>query len=343
MISAADGRLRSGPVELDITRRHVRFDGVPIALSGLPFRILEQLVRSGGRIVTRQELKQVLWPYAERIDTEHRLNTAIRGLREALGDGGSRRRLILTVRGHGYRWVGGERVTSRRPLVRLAAAAALALTFVSASLLRREGDPGDNNPTNVASARTLAWTYVNQGRPSAALPQIATLLQASDRSPEGQAEVGWLLLRSGTPTAALAACSGQAETSINLLSCRQTALGRLGLISDARAVGVRIMRMANAAPRSVQSVADAPAALGYSRFLRWRISTFVRPGRDWFQRAQLQAEAGLYSDALASLRRAAAVHDPLLAKIRSTTEFAPLEQSRDFRRISAAVFSAELS
>jgi hypothetical protein len=80
-----------------------------------------------------------------------------------------------------------------------------------------------------------------------------------------------------------------------------------------------------------------PRAAGYARFLRWRLGVFVRPGRDWFMRAQLQADAGLYTDALASLQRAAAVRDPLLVKLRSSAEFAPLRATAAYRRIAANV------
>src|SRR3954469_18829773 len=61
--------------------------GLTAPLTGLPCRILDRLLDARGAVVTRAELKALLWPGCERIDTERRLNTAMRALRQALGDG----------------------------------------------------------------------------------------------------------------------------------------------------------------------------------------------------------------------------------------------------------------
>jgi DNA-binding winged helix-turn-helix (wHTH) protein len=349
----------SGPVVIDVARRRVRHRGRLLPISGLPFHILEVLIRAEGEVVTRAELKRILWPYAERIDTERRLNTAVRALRRGLGDTAAQPQLILTLRSHGYRWIGAEQGTLRsRPALRSAAAAALVLLLpTSAAIMPIEKAPSSassahwraseiayraalrSNPADLGARRRLAWIYVNEGRPGAALPQIASLLQKGMHSSADRAELGWLLLRSNRPEAALATCGGDSVPNLNLMSCRQTALARLGLIDEARDVAVDLMRMAHADPVAVRSVASATSSLGYARFLRWRLSTFVRPGRDWFQRAQLQAEAGMYREALDSLRRAAASHDPLLAKIGSSIEFAPLRRTAEYRSIAAKVLS----
>ena len=99
--------LRSGPLVLDRRQRRLTRAGQAVPISGLPARILELLMAANGELVTRAELKQALWPYATRIDTERRLNTGVRALREALGDTAMTPRYVATVRGLGYRWVGG--------------------------------------------------------------------------------------------------------------------------------------------------------------------------------------------------------------------------------------------
>jgi len=318
-------------VRIDPSKRQAFRDGQPLSVSGLPFRILEILLESDGKLVTRAELKRMLWPYAERIDTERRLNTAVRALREALGDTAAKPGLIETVRKHGYRWLGAEQPRAGKPpFLQFAAAACLALIAAPVTL---HGGGKSARATDSSPDRKLAWTYVNEGRATAALPHIATLLQSAETD---KAETGWLLLRSGMPEAALASCGAAPDPTLNLLSCRQTALARLGLIADARAVSVELMRLAGADARLIGEVAKAPSAIGYRRFLRWRIDAFVRPNRDWFQRAQLQADAGMYDEALASLERAAATNDPLLVKIRSSAEFAPLHNSAVYRRIASA-------
>src|ERR1700755_2517951 len=96
--------LRSGAIAIDPARREARLDGRLLPLTGMPLRILEMLMLAEGRVVTRAQLKTSLWPNTARIDTERRLNTAVRALREAIGDTAGEPRLIMTVRGHGYRW-----------------------------------------------------------------------------------------------------------------------------------------------------------------------------------------------------------------------------------------------
>src|SRR5688572_23696422 len=95
--------LRSGPLALDRRQRQLARAGKEVPMSGLPLRILELLMAADGQLVTRAELKQALWPYAARIDTERRLNTGVRSLREALGDTAITPRYVATVRGLGYR------------------------------------------------------------------------------------------------------------------------------------------------------------------------------------------------------------------------------------------------
>src|SRR5215207_5241419 len=116
MTPEADCRpiLRSGPFVLDRRRRQLTRVGEDVPLRGLPLRILELLMAADGGVVTRTELKQLLWPYAERIDTERRLNTAIRALRKALGDAAAAPGHVATIRSHGYRWIGHEAPAVRR-------------------------------------------------------------------------------------------------------------------------------------------------------------------------------------------------------------------------------------
>src|SRR4051812_6847056 len=95
---------RTGTLSFDRIEQRITLDDRPLDLSPLLFRLVQHLADRPGRLVSRSELKRVLWPYAERIDTERRLNTAMRTLRSALGDDANAPRYIATVRGHGYRW-----------------------------------------------------------------------------------------------------------------------------------------------------------------------------------------------------------------------------------------------
>ena len=80
--------------------------GLSTPLTGLPCRILERLIATPGAVVTRAELKAAFWPGSQRIDTERRLNTAMRALRRALDACGGDGDWIETLRNVGYRWTG---------------------------------------------------------------------------------------------------------------------------------------------------------------------------------------------------------------------------------------------
>ena len=78
-------------------------DRVP--LQNLPFRILTLLLREPGRVVTREELRQQLWPADTFVDFERGISTAVSKLREALGDSATNPRFVETVGRRGYRFI----------------------------------------------------------------------------------------------------------------------------------------------------------------------------------------------------------------------------------------------
>jgi len=64
------------------------------------------LLERPGQIVTRDELKQTLWPADTFVDFDDGLNTAVKKIRELLGDSVERPRYIETIPRRGYRFVG---------------------------------------------------------------------------------------------------------------------------------------------------------------------------------------------------------------------------------------------
>ncbi len=105
----------------------------------------EELIRSEGETVSRAELERKLWPHAQRIHIQRRLNTAVRALREALGDNASEPRLVRTVRGCGYPWIGSECRTIRNvSALPMAAAAALALLTASPASFAPNSHPNSS-------------------------------------------------------------------------------------------------------------------------------------------------------------------------------------------------------
>ena len=76
-----------------------------IRLQEQPFQILELLLARPGELVTRDELRDRLWPNGTFVDFEHSLNAAVKRLRAALGDDAKAPRYIETLPRRGYRWI----------------------------------------------------------------------------------------------------------------------------------------------------------------------------------------------------------------------------------------------
>jgi len=77
-----------------------------IRLQEQPFQILGMLLERPGELVTRDELRDRLWPDGTFVDFEHSLNAAVKRLRAALGDDAKAPRYIETLPRRGYRWIG---------------------------------------------------------------------------------------------------------------------------------------------------------------------------------------------------------------------------------------------
>jgi cholera toxin transcriptional activator len=104
--------VRFGIFEADLVAGELRKSGVRIRLQEQPFQLLSFLVERQGDVVTRDELRQKLWPTDTFVDFDHSLNTAVNKLRQALGDSALSPRYIETVARRGYRFLARvERVT----------------------------------------------------------------------------------------------------------------------------------------------------------------------------------------------------------------------------------------
>ena len=76
------GRVRFGTFEVDPHSRELRKSGLKIKLHGQPFDLLTVLLERPGKVVTREELQQKLWPSETFVDFEHGLNKAMNKLRK---------------------------------------------------------------------------------------------------------------------------------------------------------------------------------------------------------------------------------------------------------------------
>jgi TolB-like protein len=96
---------RFGAFEFDAHSMELRRAGVPVKLREQSSRILVCLLENAGRLVTREELRQLLWPSDTFVDFDHSLNTAVMTLRDALGDKADKPLYIETLPRRGYRFV----------------------------------------------------------------------------------------------------------------------------------------------------------------------------------------------------------------------------------------------
>jgi len=106
MSTFASGRiLRFGPFEVDVRTGELRKHGLKIRLQEQPFEILIMLLERPGALITREEVRQKLWPADTFVDFDHGLNNAVNRLREALGDSAETPRFIETLPRKGYRFL----------------------------------------------------------------------------------------------------------------------------------------------------------------------------------------------------------------------------------------------
>lgn len=97
---------RFGPFEVNLRAGELRKHGLKIRLQDQPFQILAMLLAHPGEVVTREELRQKLWPADTTfVDFDHGLNNAINRLREALGDSADHPRYVETVPRRGHRFI----------------------------------------------------------------------------------------------------------------------------------------------------------------------------------------------------------------------------------------------
>ena len=180
--SPSADRVRFGVFELDRRSGELRKAGVRVSLQEQGLQVLALLLERPGDLVTRDELRQRLWPTGTFGDFDHGLNAVINRLRDTLGDSADSPRFIETLPRRGYRFVApiepdprassavgpeapvsvtqapGGRPSVRRPAGRIVAALAVGLLAVVAGALwqRRRPPAVEGPPPKVVSITRLA-------------------------------------------------------------------------------------------------------------------------------------------------------------------------------------------
>src|SRR5712692_11487112 len=98
-------RVRFGGFEVDLCSGELHKQGIKIKLHDQPFQVLAALLEHPGELVTREHLHQKLWPADTFVDFDVGLNSAIKRLRDALGDSAEDPRFVETLPRRGYRFI----------------------------------------------------------------------------------------------------------------------------------------------------------------------------------------------------------------------------------------------
>jgi len=174
---------RFGPFELSERDGELRKNGVRIKLQEQPFRVLVELLANAGTLVTREELQQKLWPADTFVDFDVGLNSAIRKIRQALGDDADHPRYIETAAKRGYRFLvpvtkttGDAAVNSESPATSSAAGVPVTPLEPETQIEVRHGGRWRNWPvamivaTVVALLAVFLWLKIRSAPPSGDQP-----------------------------------------------------------------------------------------------------------------------------------------------------------------------------
>lgn len=97
--------MRFGTFEADVRSGELYRSGRKVHLQEQPFQVLVYLLGRCGSVVTRDELREKIWPDHTFVDFDHAIRTAINKIREALDDNAENPRFVETVPRYGYRFI----------------------------------------------------------------------------------------------------------------------------------------------------------------------------------------------------------------------------------------------
>jgi len=97
--------VRFGPFHIDQQRQQVFRSGTRLRLQGKVYQVLIALLQKQGEVVTRDELKQALWPADTHVNYDANVNTTVNKLRQALGESTEKPLYIETIPRKGYSFI----------------------------------------------------------------------------------------------------------------------------------------------------------------------------------------------------------------------------------------------
>ncbi len=113
-----------GPFRFDLSTGELAKHGLKLPLEDQPAQVLRFLIQHADAVVSRDDLRNLLWPDGIHVDYEHGVDKSISKLRTVLGDDSVAPRFIATIRRRGYRFIGSVEIHTHVRSSRVAAAAA---------------------------------------------------------------------------------------------------------------------------------------------------------------------------------------------------------------------------
>jgi TolB-like protein/Flp pilus assembly protein TadD len=147
-------RMQFGTFVLDVDRYELTHAGKPVRMERIPMDLLILLVRENGRLVSREEIIERLWGKNLYFDSDNSINTAVRKIRNSLGDDAGNPQYVETVLGKGYRFKGHAVIASKIETVQVEAERSRAMLAVL-PFENLSGDPGQDYFSDGLSEETI--------------------------------------------------------------------------------------------------------------------------------------------------------------------------------------------
>ncbi len=152
-VDRTNAPIRFGVFEVDARTGELRKSGTRLRIQDQPFQLLLALLEHPGELVTREELRQRIWPAESFGDFDHAVNVAVAKLRAALGDSPDAPRYVETLHRRGYRFVYPLTASEeQQPVAAQSAASDLA------ALPQAQLPPDANSPAPAAKSLQASWS-----------------------------------------------------------------------------------------------------------------------------------------------------------------------------------------
>ncbi len=192
--------VRFGVFEANRKTGELRKSGARIRLQDQPFQILLMLLDRPGEVVSREEIQHRLWPDGTFVEFEHSIGTAIKKLRQALGDDADTPRYVETLPRRGYRFIAPVELPAADPSLPRSETTSEAVqesasdSVIIANLIKRHKKAAIGSAAAVATLVAGTWFLLHRPpEPSAELTQKRLTFNSSENpvqsvaiSPDGK-------------------------------------------------------------------------------------------------------------------------------------------------------------